>query len=101
MLVVYEPERALMSGTGWRRTELVDAVRTMAGEAGASTGEMGEMEERDDGRDSGRGVGRRTAGRMMPVSGVDVAEARLEFGWLPVRMEAVARGEATGVEAIG
>lgn len=66
----------------------------MAGERGASAGEAGEMDEREDGRDGrGCGAGRSTAGRMMPASGVDVEEARLELGWAPVRMELVARGE--------
>lgn len=66
----------------------------MAGERGASAGEAGEMEDREDGRDGkGCGAGRSTAGRIMPASGVDVAEARLELGWVPVRMELVVRGD--------
>lgn len=77
-----------MSGTGWRRTEWVEAVRMIAGDGGASLGKLAEVGDRDDGRD-----GRSTEGRMMPVSGVDVADARVEP--VPVRTELVARGEAT------
>lgn len=88
MLLVYEPERALISGAGCRRTELDEAVRMMAGDAGSSMGEMGgveDLEEEREGRECG--MGRRTGGRMlllMAVSGVDVAEARAEK--VPARM---------------
>lgn len=43
-------------------------------------GEEDNTGDREDGRGgSGWGAGRRTAGRMMPVSGVDVPEVRLEW----------------------
>lgn len=88
MLLVYEPERALISGAGCRRTELDEAVRMMAGDVDTSTGEMGvvgDLEEEREGRECG--MGRRTRGRMlllMAVSGVEVAEARAEK--VPFRM---------------
>lgn len=53
----------------------------MAGDSGDSKGEMVEMGDSDDGRGGKQcGAGRSTAGRIMPVSGVDVAEARLDLG---------------------
>lgn len=56
----------------------------MTDDSGGSTGE----EDGEDGR-GGSGwweVGRRTAGRMMPVSGVDAPDVRLEWegGWVAV-----------------
>lgn len=80
-MLVYEPDRALtvLSGAGWRRTECVEAVRTMGGERGGSLEERGDVGDGEDALD-GKGCigGRRTAGRIMPVSGVDGAEVRLQ-----------------------
>lgn len=70
----------------------MEAVRTMAGDSGMSAGEMGEMGEIADREDGREGIGRRAVGRMMPVSGVDVAEARFELGWGPGRVVDVLSG---------
>lgn len=51
----------------------------MGGETGASMGESEDVGEREDALDGKEcSGGRRTAGRMMPVSGVDGPEVRLQ-----------------------
>lgn len=71
----------VLSGAGWRRTECVEAARTMAGERGGSIGERGDVGEREDALDGKNcGGGRRAAGRIMPASGVDGPEIRLPLG---------------------
>lgn len=73
-----------------------EAVRTMAGESGVSTGEeIEEMVVRDEGLEVNNG--RRGAGRAISTSGVDTVEARFELGCVADNIVDVLSGQGMAV----